>query len=223
MIKPYYQDDYCTIYHGDCRDILPEIERVDLVLTDPPYGIGTKTGTIGKANKNKIAYAPNFDDSHAYIKAIVIPAFNQSLLKSSGRAIITTGAKCMHLYPPCDSLGMFYQPATCSMQKWGRADCQPILYYGRDPRVGKTIDFCSYKLTEMPSCKDHPCSKPIKAWRWLVNKGSLDGELILDPFMGSGTTLLAAKELGRKAIGIELSEKYCEIAVKRLSQEVFKF
>ena len=66
----------------------------------------------------------------------------------------------------------------------------------------------------------HPCSKPMKEWTWLLNKVSLEGETILDPFMGSGTTLRAAKDLGRKAIGIEIEERYCEIAVKRLAQEV---
>jgi site-specific DNA-methyltransferase (adenine-specific) len=69
----------------------------------------------------------------------------------------------------------------------------------------------------------HPCPKPEIEWRWLVNKVCMPGETVIDPFMGSGTTLRCAKDLGLKAIGIEIEERYCEIAAKRLEQEVFEF
>jgi len=99
----------------------------------------------------------------------------------------------------------------------------PILYYGKDPFLqdGKGGRPNSLR-DEQPNREviDHPCPKPIKWMRWAVSRASREGETILDPFMGSGTTLRAAKDLGRKAIGIELSERYCEIAVRRLQQSV---
>jgi len=98
-------------------------------------------------------------------------------------------------------------------------DAQPIFYYGKNPNhnMGRP---CSYRLTEAPEVNGHPCPKPLKAWKLLLSNISLEGQTVLDPFMGSGTTLRAAKDLGRKAIGIEIEEKYCEIAVKRLAQGV---
>lgn len=216
-MKPYYDHKWITIYCGDCRKILPTLPKVDLVLTDPPYGINGGSGTKGKLRSHKSKYI-TFEDTIENIIAEIVPRFND-VLSICSRAILTPGPKALTCYPAPDSVGCLYQPATVAMQKWGRADSQPIFYYGRDPRLGKTISFCSFKLTEASEKNGHPCSKPIKIWMKLLQKGSLEGETILDPFMGSGTTLVAAKNLGRKAIGIEIEEKYCEIAVKRLAQE----
>ena len=218
MMKPYYQDGAVTIYHGDSLKILETIDRVDLVLTDPPYGVGGGSGTIGNQRKGRHAYKI-FIDSKENIERLVVPIFRLALSKAD-RAIITPGPIMLTSYPAPDSFGVFYQPATAGMQRWGRADSQPIFYYGKDPRAGKTIQPSSWTLTEAPEKNGHPCPKPIKAWSRLLEKGSLAGETVLDPFMGSGTTLRAAKDLGRKAIGIELEEKYCEIAAKRMAQEV---
>jgi DNA modification methylase len=170
VIQPYYDQDGITIYHGDCRDILPTLAPVDLVLTDPPYGID---GGVG------------------------------------------LGAERGH----GESFGAFYQPAAIGLQSFGNLDAQPIFYYGTagGGRMGKP---CSYVLTEQPEQNGHPCPKPLKAWRKLLANVSEPSQTILDPFMGSGTTLRAAKDLGRRAIGIEINEEYCEIAVKRLAQGV---
>ena len=81
----------------------------------------------------------------------------------------------------------------------------------------------SFMSTEAAEKNGHPCPKPIVQWKRLLNRCTIRGETTLDPFMGSGTTLVAAKQLGRKAIGIEIEEKYCEIAVKRLAQGVLDF
>lgn len=82
---------------------------------------------------------------------------------------------------------------------------------------------CSYQLTEAPPKLGHPCAKPFKAWRRLLSNIAQPGMTILDPFMGSGTTLRAAKDLGMTAIGIEITERYCEMAANYLSQEVMEF
>jgi DNA modification methylase len=98
----------------------------------------------------------------------------------------------------------------------------PILYYGKDPKMPNA--YANGRIsTATAEDNGHPCPKPLEWMSWLVNRCSLEGETILDPFMGSGTTLRAAKDAGRNAIGIELEEEYCEIAVRRLSQEVLRF
>jgi site-specific DNA-methyltransferase (adenine-specific) len=109
---------------------------------------------------------------------------------------------------------------------------QPILVYGTDPYLkrgmGSRPDTISVGaggagLGEV-GASEHPCPKPLDVWkRILLRVSPVEGELVLDPFMGSGTTLRAAKDLGRKAIGIEIEERYCEIAAKRLAQEVLPF
>lgn len=219
-MKPYYSDQYCTIYHGDCREVLPALPKVDLVLTDPPYGVSGEQNSKTAGSPKKNSYG-TFIDSIEYVKRVVIPAITVALSKTH-RAIITPGNRCLTMYPIPSSFGCFFQPASVGLQPWGRADSQPILYYGKFPHDSRRIpgQKCSYELTEAPEHNGHPCPKPFDAWMKLLTTGSVNGDTILDPFMGSGTTLRAAKDLQRKAIGIEIEEKYCEIAARRLSQEV---
>ncbi len=112
------------------------------------------------------------------------------------------------------------------MNPWGFTCWQPILVYGKDPFLEKSLgsrpDIIEHSETALNL--GHPCPKPENFWRKLMARCSVDQtDSILDPFMGSGTTLRAAKDLGRKAIGIEIEERYCEIAAKRMAQEVFSF
>ena len=218
---PYYDDgEGIVIYNSDCRDILPHLPKVDLVLTDPPYGIDGGNGRINLA-RGKGNYSDAFEDTPDYIESVVIPAIKACIAMAYG-VVVSTGICNMHLYPRCDSFGCLYQPAASGMQVFGNADASPIFYYGKNPtkkNLGKKL---SYMLTESDRNTDHPCPKPIKLWTAMLNNFSLPGQTILDPFMGSGTTLRAARDLGRKAIGIEIEEKYCEIAVRRLAQTVMK-
>lgn len=208
MRTPYYQEDGITIYHGDCRDILPELEPVDLVLTDPPYGNGTK-------------YQDYHDSEEDLINLIkdIIPV----LLRKEERTLLTPGISNIHKYPKPQWILGWFTPAGVGSGPWGFCTWQPILAYGKDPYLqnglGRRAD--SFLKTESSEKYGHPCSKPIDLWQLVLNRGSaLSDDTVLDPFMGSGTTLIAAKNLGRKAIGIEIEEKYCEIAVKRLAQGV---
>jgi site-specific DNA-methyltransferase (adenine-specific) len=219
-MQPYYEHNGITIYHGDCREILPTLDKVDLVLTDPPYGIDGGRGGTSTA-RGKGDYISAFDDTREFIQYCVVPSL--FTLIEWKTLVATTGWNNMDLYPPADGFGVFHSPASCGMQRFGRTDAQPILYYGWHHLQGKEPQPCSYRMIEAPPKNGHPCPKPYKAWMWLYDKCSYDGCLTLDPFMGSGTTLRAAKDLGRQAIGIELEEKYCEIAANRLAQEVFAF
>ena len=210
-IRPYYEEPGFTIYHGDCREILPTLPKVDLVLTDPPYGLaGSST------DKNEYI---SFSDDPSHVVEIVTFVLARYRDK---RFVMTPGQKLMFKYPEPDAIGCFYYPAGTGSCSWGFVGWQPIFYYGKDPYLqdGKGRSMNSYQSTEQAEKNGHPCPKPVKQWQKLIQRCSRDGETIMDPFMGAGTTLRAAKDLGRKAIGIEIEERYCEIAVKRLAQEV---
>jgi DNA modification methylase len=215
-MTPYYEDAGITIYHGDCREVLPHISG-DVVISDPPYGLGELTCTEAK-RRGKNRYISAFEDTEDYIKTVVVPALTLAMERCGGRAAITPGVRCMSFYPRARDIGGFFQPAAAGMGPWGFASYNPVLFYGKDPFAGRNVTATMVPLTERPSDDRHPCAKPFAACRWMVAKASQPGETVVDPFMGIGTFLVEAKRMQRKAIGIELEEKYCEIAAKRLSQ-----
>jgi len=204
------------LYFGDCLDVLPIISNADVTITDPPYGLGSLSGTTNK-KRNRNNYE-NFEDTEQNIIDNVIPAIQISLKLSGGRGLITCGAKCMQLYPRARAIGGFYQPAAVGMSPWGFAGFNPVLFYGKDPRDGKGQSNVATVLTEKASTNEHPCAKPIGAMLWMVNKGSLPLQTVIDPFMGSGTTGVACAQLSRFFIGIERELKYFDIACKRIEQ-----
>jgi len=220
-MRPYYQDDAVTIYHGDSRELLtPDFQMVDATITDPPYGV--ELGSRPNNGRERIGYT-QFADTPDFIKNTVIPIISMCIVLSK-RVVVTPGTRNCFKYPEPNEIGAVFNPAGAGMGRWGFTCFQPILYYGKDPNPGHWTpnSFQTSALSEAEA-DEHPCPKPLAWMNWLVKKGSLEGETILDPFMGSGTTLRAAKDLGRKAIGIEIEERYCEIAAKRMAQEVFNF
>lgn len=231
-MKPYYQDDYATIYHGDCRDVLdsfPPCFHVDCVITDPPYGVGLTGKSAkqrgGKTTKRADSYTL-FSDTPEYVETTVIPVVSR-FIDHGCRVAITPGSRCLWLYPPAADVGCFFSAAGTGMSSWGFSCSTAILYYGKCPFMARGLggrpNSFGQTYPNDSNEYDHPCVKPIRQWRWLVGRVSIDGDTILDPFMGSGTTLRVSKDLQRKAIGIEIEEKYCEIAAKRLRQEVLPF
>ena len=218
---PYYADDAVTIYHGDCRELLPFIPKADLVLTDPPYGVELEQKSWAAENNGRAASVTYRDDAEWVIKLIreVIPV----VIAKGQRTIIFPGPSLLWEYPAARTLGCVYVPSGTGRAPWGFQCSHPILFYGTDPYLqeglgGRANSFQStIGVTEKI---DHPCPKPLGWMRWAVVRGSWKGEGVLDPFMGSGTTLRAAKDLGRRAIGIEIEERYCEIAANRMSQTV---
>ncbi len=207
-MTPYYEDRAVTIYHGDCREILPTLPKIDLVLTDPPYGIGWRP----RVNHRD---SPWVDDV----------AFDPS-------AFLVIGEK--HCF-----FGANYFAASLPNSKdWLAWIKRPIDYdFSNDARTYSTIELawtdygCGTRFKKIvwdggmregqsenrTFC--HPSQKPTELLVWCIGLSNTS-DTILDPFMGSGTTLRAAKDLGRKAIGIEIEERYCEIAARRMEQEV---
>lgn len=208
--KPYYQHGKITIYHGDCFDILPFCAPVDLVLTDPPYGIFSGSKTIGGS---KLAMVKQHDllwDK----KSIIIEAIPK--LQAISKNQIFWG---WNHYADC-------LPPTSSILIWDKK-CQND--WNNDFADGE-IAWVSrgkcrmYRHLWAGALRKgvrhgHPTEKPVELMRFCL-KQFPDAKTVLDPFMGSGSTLQAAKDFGLTAIGIEKNEDYCRLAVNRLSQEV---
>lgn len=210
------------LYLGDCLEILPMLTGIDAVVTDPPYGVN---GQQNSKTCQRLAGQKNdyngFKDSLDYAKRVGQSVVLWSI--SNGiRCVLTPGNKAVCGYPTPDSFGSFFQPASVGLQPWGRADSQPILYYGKSPHGGRQLlcQKCSWQLTEPPSTNEHPCAKPLVAWTRVLLSASLQSEWVLDPFMGSGTTGIACLRTGRRFIGIEIDPTYYKIAEDRIKREL---
>ena len=206
----YYQDEWVYIIHGDCREILPSIpdKGIDLVLTDPPYGIG-KDGqkrTTGGHGGRKAYEFMGWD-----IERPSLETFKQ-IIRTSKAQVIWGGNYFADLLP--------------AFGKW--------LVWDKGQRIKQSdgeLAWTSYngalriynlnRVELMLDNAKHPTQKPLKLMRWCI-KQSPESQTILDPFMGSGSTLMAGKHLNRYCIGIEIEEKYCEIAAKRCCQSVME-
>lgn len=204
MLKPYYQDEWATIYHGDCREILPRLDPVDLVATDPPYGVGFK-------------YEASHNDSREDYVEWAQSCF-QLYRERSRITMLTTGMRNLWLYPRADWVLCWAKPgSTRRSDLGGFNEWEPVLVYGK-PKIWNDFKYLPDCANHLKGKSEHPCPKPLALYKWLIQQAG-EVRAVLDPFMGSGTTLRAAKDLAIKSIGIEIEEKYCEIAVNRLRQE----
>lgn len=211
--KPYYHDPVAgiTIYNADCRDILPYLPKVDLVLTDPPYGIGADKPR-GNTGRNahilqREYHATNWDYEPASLAVLT------EAIALATNAIVWGG-------------NYFGLPGSSGWLVWDKqngtnryADCE--LAWTNLKQAVRRFAYRWHGFLQDPECRKeerfHPTQKPTQVMSWCLSFVP-DAETILDPFMGSGTTLVAAKLLGKKCIGIEIDEKYCAIAVERLAQ-----
>lgn len=213
--KPYYEHGGITLYHGDCREILPLLPKVDLLLTDPPYGLnlGITNNQFNDSTHLKKKSYDQYVDSYENFVEEIVPRLNAAI-DVADRAAVFTGPHIHEQRKPTAIGGIFHESAT-GRTPWGSKNFLPILFYGNPPNPGlhrPTV----ITSTARAEASSHPCPKPLPWIKWLVKLGSELNDIILDPFAGSSTTLRAAMDLGRKAIGIEISEKYCEIAAERL-------
>jgi site-specific DNA-methyltransferase (adenine-specific) len=200
-VTPYYEQDGITIWHADCREILPV--TADVLVTDPPYGLGDRW-TGGKAR---------WPMHHGQMGWDAVPFDGLAELIADTPAVVWGG----HLYPLSISRGWLTWDKKQNDEftsgqaelAWTTLD-QPI----RTFRMSQVEAYCNPR-----DPKFHPTQKPIALMKWCLEFFP-EVRTVLDPFMGSGTTLVAAKQLGRRAIGIEIEERYCEIAAKRLAQGV---
>ena len=212
------------LYLGDCRDILETLPKVDALITDPPYGVKF----TGKVTKHKIrhdGYAAEIGDDDHFIKTVVLPALFLSLANAD-RAAVFPGIRQLWNYPKPAEIGSFFQRAAGGLGRWGFNTTHPILYYGKDPYLARGLgsrpnSWLATLDAELASV-DHPCPKPLAWMLKVVERVSFEGETVLDPFLGSGTTGVACVRLERKFIGIEIESKYFDIARRRIDQELRK-
>lgn len=232
-MTPYYSDDSVTLYHGDSRDYLHELPdaAVDCVITDPPYADWTHTQAKTNAGRG-----------HG-VRAVKFQSFTDGDLRAAltecgrvSRRWVIASLDYAHAFtvdqsPPtglrCLRIGIWVKPnpmpqisADRPGQGWEaiaflhRADVRPAWNGGGKAGVW---------THPVVQSQGHPTVKPLPMVADWVRLFTDPGDLILDPFVGSGTTLVAAKQEGRRAIGVEIDERYCELAARRLAQEVLDF
>ena len=206
-----------TLYLGDCMDILPTLDKVDAVITDPPYGINFEY--------------QGYIDTRDNLKQLV-DCFIPWSVDNAKRSVVLCGITQTHIYPEPTWIACITWDTTGSFGKCGYTQWMPVLFYGNDVSgfgnvEGVVTKSDVYRLSggggvgfARKEAIDHPCPKPLNIMGWSVSRFSLTNETILDPFMGSGTTGVAAIQMGRKFIGIEREPKYFEIACKRIEQAV---
>ena len=213
--EPFYDRDGITIYNADCRQILPFLDRFDLLLTDPPYGIGESTGKT--RNSSNLATTKDYGASD-WDLAPPRSHLLDSMIEQCEAAIVFGGnyfalppSRCWLVWDK-DNTGM-------------RADAE-LAWTNRQAAVRLFKWRWNGMIQEHAGvnkeARVHPTQKPLALMKWCLSLVP-DAKTILDPFMGSGTTLLAARHCGLKAVGIEINREYCEAAVRRLRQSVLDF
>ena len=237
MLKPYYEDEAGVIYHGDCREILPQLPKVDLVLTDPPYiGLSSKTtimpiGGVGRHFKETKTVGDIWSASLDWLPDAVELA-NLGLM-------IFCSYHSVDIIPPLVGLKKI------ALITWHKRNAPParlnVPHYTTEfiwafqnkvglkwenlethydiPKLATGCMASKERFVDKNGSAIHPTQKPELLISFLLK---VQADTVLDPFMGTGTTLVAAKKLNRRYIGIEIEEKYCEIAAKRLSQSVMR-
>jgi site-specific DNA-methyltransferase (adenine-specific) len=217
-VKPYYEHAGITIYNCDCREVLPTLPKVDLVLTDPPYGMN-RFETDGKDYLQSVG--PRLCSCWEHLS----DPGSMFVFTSTSEVINVAVAVGKERFK---RLLWMYKPADCTYPLAGwLLTSEAILWFakgngGLAERHPFRHDCYVHTRTGLEGVEGHPTVKPLAVIKDLARR-CVPGGLILDPFLGSGTTLLAARANACRAIGIEIEERYCEIAAKRLSQEVLPF
>ena len=216
-VRPYYEQSGVTIYHGDCRDVIEQWEGLraqtfDLLLTDPPYGLSSwsASGGGGRDHGSRMS-ALEFNELTRWDERVE-PETLARLIALARCSIIWGG----NYYG--DALGTFRSPLVWDKGLRGLHFADGELAWTNFSHGTLRIFGMSINSGDMKGQRVHPTQKPEALMVWAIRQ-SKHAQTILDPFMGSGTTLVAAKRLGRTVTGIDINERYCEIAARRLQQE----
>jgi DNA modification methylase len=217
-VTPYYADDRVTLYHGDCREVLDWL-AADVLVTDPPYGIGWKRG-LNRARAS-MAHSGIANDHDTSARDAALEAWDgkPALCFGSFFAPHPEGVKGVLVYRKPPDSGV-----VGSTTGW-RRDVEPIFLLGAWPQrparwssLVATVASNAGNPSSPAGRFGHPHAKPLDVMEQLID--ACPPGVIADPFAGSGSTLVAARNLGRNAIGVELEERYCEVIARRLAQDV---
>lgn len=218
-MKPYYQDDLVTLYHGDCLEVT-EWLRADVLVTDPPYGIEAESrkGAYRGAGSQVRKHNPIINDNNTVAR-------DKSLKQWGDRPAIVFGSWRMARPEHTQHVLIWWKrghaPGPTNAPFMSQHEEIYVLGKGfrsTSPPMRSVIETKEHRGNEVAKI-GHPTPKPVGMMELLIDR--CPEGVIADPFAGSGATLLAARNLGRKVIGVELEEKYCELIVSRLSQQVF--
>jgi site-specific DNA-methyltransferase (adenine-specific) len=219
-VTPYYDHAGITLYHADCRDVLPSL-RADALVSDPPFGI----------NWSRATWADGVGDYPDLMRWLVEQA---SSVVPTGWCFVFQAMPNVarfhewfpdgwRLFAACKNFAQIRPTGV-----WHSWD--PVVFWRNGPSSGPSSGpnsghvnrdyFVGNVAGVFGERIDHPCPKPLDTMKHIIGLAAPLSGVVVDPFAGSGTTLVAAKDMGRRAIGIEIEERYCEIAAKRLAQEV---
>lgn len=220
MIEPQYQREGVTLYSGDCLEILPTLDTgsIDAVITDPPYGVKLKGKRTKRPGSLVNTGYKSLDDNEALVMKVAIPAV-KLCIKLFGRVLVMPGTRYLWKYPEPRDIGCVFNPSGAGFGRWGFRCFHPILYYGPCPYLASSAGARPNSFKDIAAgekVEGFPCPKPLRWMEWLVQRGSLLGDTVLDPFMGSGTTGVACVRTDRNFIGIEINPDYFEIARQRI-------
>lgn len=215
-MRPYYESGGIVLYHGDCREFLPgmDVDAIGAVVTDPPYGISLESNGQRFLDASKIA-----GDNSGAVGEAVISAFREA-----GVCVVAFSSphhpwpghwRNVLVWDKGEQVGIGGDRETC----WKRTI--ELVQITNNPPLNGTRDGAVLRFpADVVKPSGHVAEKPIDLMMYLVDKVTQPGDLIIDPFCGSGSTLVAAKNIGRKAVGIEIDERWCEVTAERLRQEV---
>jgi len=222
--NPYYHDDWVTIYNNDCQEVLPLIpnKSIDLVLTDPPFGLSHEGAEWDKNIDVVELYTWLYKESLALLNNgchsfVWLP--KKELMKVG--SYIPDCRYFMEIHP----FAMYrtnyrWMEALTPLIVWVNGVARTNISGGRNWLLTNSAN--TSNNDDNPRNSKHPAAKGTETPSYIIANFSANGDIILDPFLGSGTTCYCAKKLNRKCIGIEIEEKYCEIAAKRCSQAVME-
>ena len=206
-----------TLYLADCLTVLPTLSA-DVLITDPPYGV--ELGSHDGAKETRAGWLvkdgyESYADTEENLLRIVVPAVTLAL-ERFGRGIVFCADKHINKFPSPSAIGGVYIPAACGRNAFGFAALAHALMYGSAPGLNKGAKSTVLRSTAVADKNGHPCPKPVEWMTWAIALGSKDTDTVCDPFMGSGTTGVAAVQLGRRFIGVEIESKYFDIACERI-------
>lgn len=215
--RPYYQDDLVTLYHGDCREITAWLEA-DVLVTDPPYGVAYESNRNSDKRNAKVG-RPIEGDGDTVIRDWALAEWGTRPALVFGRwdAARPAATRARLIWDKGNevSMGDLKMP-------WGRSEEEVyVLGHGFTGKRESNVIRCPKQSSQDRTRPDHPTPKPVGLMEVLIAK--CPPGVIADPFAGSGATLVAAKLQGRRAIGVELEERYCSIIAERLSQDALPF